>query len=63
MTLLDFIVQLCSWYIFCTVDVCGLSFGVVGILLGFFGVFDLLFAVAIVIAFLFLCRECVGCWR
>ena len=35
-TLLDLIVQLCSWYIFCTVDVGGLSLGVVGYSVGFF---------------------------
>ena len=52
-TLPDLIVQLCSWYIFCTVDVGGLSLGVVGYSVGFFCVFDSLFAVAIIIAFLF----------
>ena len=43
MTLPDLIVQLCSWYIFCTIDVGGLSLGV----------FDSLFIVAIVIALFF----------
>ena len=53
MTLPDLIVQPCSWYIFCTVDVGGLSLAVVEYSAGFFCVFDSLFAVAIVIAFLF----------
>ena len=47
------IMQLCSWYIFCTVD--GLSLAVVGYSAGFFCAFDSLFAVAIIIAFLFFC--------
>ena len=36
MTLPDLVVQLCSWYIFCTVDIGGLSLGVAGILENFF---------------------------
>ena len=53
MTLPDLVVQLCSRYIFCTIDVGGLSLGMVRYSVGFFFVFESLFEVAIVIAFLF----------